>query len=290
MSLQTCFVRRGSSRSRPIFACFARCVVQHARRLHGTQPTPWQSEDRVASWCCRLWGLKQGRSCDSTSTSLQSSTRSSTSFRGSPSRGLLGEVLSQTGLAEELKAVMVGEKGRLPESVVESVWDVYGSIIPPVVASDIARLVTPTQEEKFFEFVGLLAELDINLAGLKAETEKLTRCIGAVETLLAGVQRGEAKDGPAKGGGGAAVSDAAALSEELVTAKNDLLRQCVAIRHAGSPVHYLWLRQSASLERGMLRLMDLRRCVTYFKGRCRERLAALQDQTESGGPKPFPQK
>ncbi|RNF21377.1 putative malonyl-CoA decarboxylase, mitochondrial precursor [Trypanosoma cruzi] len=286
MPFQRHIIRRGSCRSGPFSLCsHVGWAFQHPRRLHGTQPTPWQSEDRVANWCCRLWGLREGCWGDSPSLPSPASMPSRTSPHRGLGRELLSEVECQIKLADELKAVMIGEKGRLPESLVESVWDIYESIIPPDVATDIARYVTPTQEIKFFEFIGLLAELDINLADVKAATEKLTRCVGVIETLHTDVKRGEERGGEQKDSASSSefASDAAMLSAKLVTAKNELLRQCVAVSQAGSPVHYLWLRQSASLERGMKRLMDLRRCVTYFKSRCRERLAALQADRKQEG-------
>ncbi|CBH13112.1 malonyl-CoA decarboxylase, mitochondrial precursor, putative [Trypanosoma brucei gambiense DAL972] len=248
-----------------------------SHRYNATDVTLQLSEDRLANWCRRLWALAQGGGDDGSAVPASNgTTKSGSVFSGRDPH-------TEFTLVEEMKSVLVGEKGRLPPSVVSAVWDVYESIIPPSTLFDLSETISPNQEDAFFSFVALLMELDVDIVEVQAAVAQLNNTIQNIEDLNA--QSGQF----IAGGCSATVSaescfreenrsgvGAAVLSSKLVKAKNNLLRQCVAALHAGSPVYYMWFKQSASVERGVRRLMDLRRCVMYFQKRCHCQVAQLQ--------------
>nr|CCC91857.1 putative malonyl-CoA decarboxylase, mitochondrial precursor [Trypanosoma congolense IL3000] len=268
-----------ASRACTMRRCFVlRHGVWQLRRRYGTDAAPRFSEDRMANWCRRLWALGQG-------SGGTNAPRNESALWNAGVAACAQELHTELRLVEELKTALIGEKGRLPPSVVAAVWHVYESIIPPSALCDLADHVSASQETAFFSFVGLLTELDVNMVEVQSTAAQLNQTIEIIGSLheqlrnsdrsvaecrstLTGVTEDSALD----------VMDRTAISAKLEKAKNNLLRQCVSMLHAGSPFYYTWLMQSASLERGVRRLMDLRRCVAHFLERCRSQLALLQGE------------
>ncbi|KAG8347494.1 putative malonyl-CoA decarboxylase, precursor [Trypanosoma vivax] len=256
------------------------------RRHESKVDTLQYSEERIANWCRRLWALAQDGS--TISTGLSSGAKENAHVAKPPYVEMASHGLGSSRLQEELKAVLVGERGHLPPSIVAAVWSVYESIVPPAALDDMEVRISAAQESAFFCFIALLCELDSNLADVRAAAVHLGHSIDTVEDLISQL-RDTTKDGSYCDGSGAHGSHpnggntrASLLTDRLVVAKNELLRHCIAVRDVGSPVYYTWMLQTASLERGLRRLMDFRRCVTYFLEKSRSQISRLREAMESG--------
>ncbi|EPY28811.1 malonyl-coa decarboxylase-like protein [Strigomonas culicis] len=255
-------------------------------------------ENRTSTWCRRIWELSKhvqalerqrvhgaaprpAAAADPSSSEATPPSHSATTAAEAEAqrRRMLSEL--QLVLEEERK----GEA--LPAAVVDAIWAVYDSLFPPRVqdavnnrhlsdASPAAaargglpEALTSAYVNHFFSFVRVLTQRDFNVDGVDALSTQLS----------AAVEQYKQTQGAAPGAGAASQEDDHRRALKL---KNKIMGLCFDLRTAGSPLHYLWLRHSASQEGGTRRLMEFRKTIHYFDIECKKQLERLRKPSAAG--------
>lgn len=261
--------------------------------------SPSMSEDRVARWCSRLWRLAKTPSGDPSEAADAAASpfhhldqlKDLTDIASTAE----GETLEPDVVLSRLRRAIRGDHGRIPGVIVENVWDAFDLLLPPYVQQNTDQ-ITAEHQNRFFEFIGTLNELDFDLVAVTEANRALTEKLRAYTSVLRELEAAEGSreaDGNQKNGKGGypesslppnmqpeqqllKQSQLRDLNDRRIRAKGDVMYSCFQVRNAGAPLYYTWLRHTASMTDGLKRLMQFRKTSHYFESLCNAKVKELK--------------
>lgn len=192
----------------------------------------------------------------------------------------MGESLNTAEALARLRQLTAArDRDALPGVWVGAIWDTYATVFPPEEQGDLRNALTPEHVDAFFDFIRLLTELDLDFNAVKHAAAGLHTAIDRYEAVRREVQAGwpgERHLHFPRRDHDRTKHHTRDMDDAMFLATSTLMRSCLSVRSAGSPLYYTWLRHSASMENGLRRLMNFRKTIHYFDGECKKQRRAVR--------------